>query len=553
MNLSATLLWATQATGVQTNATYLGYVLGFGIAGVVCLGAVRRAEQVEDDDVRRGLVWLLGTTSAWAFLKVAYFTFPGRAAEPVYIAGLIFGFATVWAWLYFCSAYTGRNYHRDSTLRRLGSGVFLSVVAVKVTNPVHGLYFGTARVDDPFAHVAIEHGVFHWTVTGLSYALAAMGVFMLFELYRQSGYDTRPLAVLTGLIAVPVAVDIGVLFTPVLLDVIYAPLGVAVFVVGVLYVYEREFIAVDRADGESDAAIVLNDEGRIRDYTPAAGALFPELEGAIGEPLGAVVPSVAELIERDEQILEDAQAGETRYYLTTTNRVSLGETTETVVLLSDVTRAERRRRELARHNRQLESLASAMTHELRNLLQIIDWRLAAASDRVDDGTVEHESIETAADTNERMADLVEDFTAVAKYGQTVEHVESVDLGTAARDAWRSALTDGMTLRIETDVTVEADPSRLGELFTNAFEFARHNGAETVTVSHTADGFAIEDDGRSLAGDPDRYLAYGEAVPDAESGMKLPNVDTFARVHGWSVAVEDGNDGIRIEITGVRME
>jgi signal transduction histidine kinase len=547
------MFWTVQTVMPQIPTTQLGYVLGFGMAGAICLGAMRRARQVDDDDVRRGLVWLLGTTSVWAFLKVGYLTVPDRAGT-LYTIGLVFGFATVWAWLYFCSAYTGHTYHREPTLRRLSAGVFLSVIAVKFTNPVHELYFETERVAEPFVYVAVEHGIFHWTVTGVSYVLATVGMFMLFERYRQSGYDTRPLAVLTGIIAIPVVVDIGVLFTPGLLNVIYAPLGVALFAVGVLYIFEREFIATNSPESEDDVAIVLSEGDTIRDYTPAARTLFADLAGSMGEPLADVLPSVAAAIESDDQILEDTHAGEQRYYLTTTNRVSLGEATETVVLLSDVTRAEQRRRELARHNQQLESLASALTHELRNLLQIIDWRLAVAADRVNDGTVEHESIETAAKTNDRMSDLVDDFTTVAKYGQTVEGVEWVDLASAAEEGWWNASTDGMELQVETDATVEADPGRLGELLTNAFEFARHNGAETVTVRQTAAGFAIEDDGESLVDDPDRYLAYGEAVPSAESGMKLPNVDTFARVHGWSVALVDRDGGgVRIEVSNVQVE
>jgi len=536
---------------LQANAVEAGYWAAYGLTALLCFAALGRARDVEDDDVRRALVWLLGLTGGWSALKVGFFSLTGAVRRPVYVLGLVLGFATVWAWLYFCSAYTGRTYHRDPTLRRLGAAVFLSVVAVKLTNPLHGLYFTTSMATTPFPHLAIEYGVFHWAVTGLSYALAATGIFMLFELYLESGYNTRPLAVLTGLLAVPVVADVAALFAPWVVDVIYAPLGVAVFVFGVLFVYQRQFLAVEGAGERDDPMIFLDGDDRIQDYTAAATGLFPPLEDADGEPLDDALPDVGALLEGDERILERERDGDTRYYLASVTSVSLGETRETVLVFSDVTTAERRRRELLRHNRQLEDFASALAHELRNVLQIIGWRLATAADRVDEGTVEYESLETASQANERLTGLVDDFTALARYGQTVEGLETVAFRRAVEDAWRNADTGDLDLTVVSDGRVEADPGRTRELFTNAFEFARLNDAGAVTVTLQEEGFTITDDGNPPGDDVEGYFAYGESVPTAEAGMKLPNVRTFARVHGWRVAVDTGyQDGVRLVVDEV---
>src|SRR6056297_2077239 len=193
---------------LQFEPIEISYWVPFLVTALVCFFAVGRAAQIEAPDVRRGLVWLLGTTGVWALFKVGYFLLPRPLKNPAYLVGLVFGFATVWAWLYFCSAYTGRSYHQNRTLRRLGAGIFFGIVAVKLTNPLHGLYFEATFVSTPFEYLAIEHGVFHWTVTGLSYVLATTGLFMLFELYAESGYDTRPLAGLTVLLGLPVLFDI---------------------------------------------------------------------------------------------------------------------------------------------------------------------------------------------------------------------------------------------------------------------------------------------------------------------------------------------------------
>ena len=538
----------------QIEPAAIDYVAVFGFAALACLLSVARAREIEAPDVCRGLVWLLWTTGCWALFQIGFLVLPDPLQEPAYTLGLVLGFATVWAWLYFCSAYAGRGFHRNTTLRRLGAGTFLGVVAVKLTNPIHGLYFTTRDASEPFAHMAIEHGLFHWAVTGLSYVLATVGIFVLFELYFESGYDTQPLGALTGLLAVPITLEVVAIRSDLFVDMIYAPLGVAVFVIGVLFVYERRFLAVQSTGEDDDPIVFLDDRGLIRDYTPAAVETFPVLEGSVGVPLDDRLPDVAATVTGGEEIVAHETEGETRYYFVSTSGVTLGNSEGTLVLFSDVTTAEQRRRELDRHNTQLDGFANALAHELRNMLQIIDWRLAVATDRIEEGTVEYESIESALDANERLADRVDDFTTLARYGQTVERFETVELGAAAENAWWHTDTGEMTLDIERGGEIEADPGRLQELFTNAFQFARLNGAETVTVTLFEDGFAIADDGEPPGEDATGYLEFGESVPDAESGMKLPNVRTFARVHGWRVAVDTGYQaGVRLVVDEVTVD
>jgi len=534
---------------LQFEPTAVAYTGAFTMTGLACLLALVRARGVEADAVRRGLVGLLGTTSAWALLKVVYFVAPDPIRRPAYTAGLVFGFATVWAWLYFCSAYSGRTYHEDRTLRLLGGGFFAAVVAVKLTNPIHGLYFETSVQTTPFNYLAIEHGIFHWTVTGLSYVLAGIGIFMLFELYHNSGYDTRPLGLLTVLLGLPVVFDIVGFVTDSLIEVIYAPLGVAMFVLGALFVYERRFLAVRSTGEDDDAVIFLDEDGRIRDYTPAARDFFPVLASSAGEPIKSVLPRVADIAGRETETLEYKIDGESRYLLTSTSSVTLGDSQGQVLLFSDVTTAEQRRRELERHNEQLEGFASALAHELRNMLQIIEWRLRIAKDRTDGGTVENESVRKAIDANQRLTARVDDFTTLAKYGQTVERLEPVEFETAVNDAWYNVETGEMELTVSNTGTIDADPGRLRELLGNIFVFNHLNGAETVTIELLGSGFTVTGDGEPPGHDIDGYLAFGESIPTAEAGMKLPNAKTFARVHGWRIDIDTAyQDGVRISVS-----
>ncbi len=537
------------SVSLQTTAVAVAYVAGFALTGLIATAAAVRASRIDDGEIRTGLVWLLTATGVWSLLQALFFVAPDPFREPIYTLGLVLGFAAVGAWLYFVSAYTNRSYHRNPSVRRVGVALFLVVTAAKVTNPIHRLYFTVGEETVPFTHMAIELGPLHWIVTGISYSLAATAVFALFDMYVRAGYDVRPLGLLTAVVGLPAGLDVLSATVPGIVSVSYAPIGVAAFAVTALYVYEQRFLAAPETDGE--AVVFLDGNGRVRDYTVPAERLFPEIASARGTALADVLPRVAAATD-EEPIVERRVDGEDRYYLVSETSVQLGESGGRALVFSDVTNTERRRRELSRHNEQLEELASALAHELRNLIQIIDWRLAMAADRTDPGTVASDSIDAAMDANERMADRVDDFTTLAQYGQTVDRLESVELRDAITDAWWIADTGEVELEIVGDATLEADPGRLRELLVNAFVFACRNDADAVTVEALADGFAVVDDGRP-PGDAEGYLAFGESIPDAESGMKLPNARAFARVHGWSVRIDpDYQEGVRLVVSGVQI-
>ena len=341
-------------TAAWTTPAGMAYMSLFFASGIACFAAIPRARTVTDAEIRHGLVGLLATTGLWAVLKTGFFVVPDPFREVLYTVGLISGFATVWAWLYFASAYTGRGLHTNQTLRRLGAGVFLTVVTLKLTNPLHGLYFTTTEKTTPFRHLAIDHGVIHWASTGLSYALAAIGLFMIFELYVESEYDTGPLGVLTGLLALPVSLDLIAIATPRLLNLIYAPIGVAAFAIGVLYLFTDQFLSVQTAARTGAATVIVDDTDRIRDFSAAAVDAFPALEAATGERLADVLPAVAATRDRDGKIIERDGGDGSDYYLVSARSTTLGDSTETVIALADITDRERQRRQLIQRERELD-------------------------------------------------------------------------------------------------------------------------------------------------------------------------------------------------------
>jgi signal transduction histidine kinase len=148
-----------------------------------------------------------------------------------------------------------------------------------------------------------------------------------------------------------------------------------------------------------------------------------------------------------------------------------------------------------------------------------------------------------------MTEIVDDLSTLARFGRTVERTVDVDVATVARRVWGLLATAERTLTIRTDATVEADPTRLELLLERLFEFSTKNGATEVAIDATDTEIVLTDDGAPIASEQVAgAFAYGEAVPDAGSGMSLPIARTIAEAHGWGISIDTAyTDGVRIRI------
>jgi signal transduction histidine kinase len=544
----------TLGTVDPANPTFLAYILAFGIAAVAAFASVARARQIEDPDTRRGMIALLLTSGAWAAAHVGFIAAPTKGvAIAFYDVGLIVGLAAVGPWLYFCSAYTGRSYHRNRTLRRIAISAFLVIVAVKLVNPQQ-LYFSTEFVTTPFPHTTVHNGMLHWLIMGLSYALSIVGFFMLFELFSQVSYRTRPLVVLVGISGLPIVLDLAGSASPAFIDITYEPIGVVAFAVGVLFVYLERFQAV-RLAGERDApVIVLDDSDEIHEYNESARELFPGAlaPDALGRPLDAIVPSVADRLESETTILSVETPKRTRFYRVSTSSFSAGKSKlGRIVSLVDVTHREEYRRELERQNDRLEEFASLVSHDLRNPLTVAKGQIANAR-----GETDREELVEAAAALDRMEALIEDLLTRARQGQPIEEMEPTSVERVAQRAWAMVEANGVALDVPEELTVRADPERLQQLFENLFRNALEHGesVETVTVGGLSDGdgFYVTDDGVGISEeDREDVFESGYTTNEEGTGFGLAIVTDIADAHGWEVTLaESESGGARFEIRGV---
>jgi len=537
------------------NPVFVAYVLLFGIAALACFASLPRARGITNDGTRRGLVALLVTSGGWSVAHLGFLLAPSVELKLVfYHAGLLVGLSTVGPWLYFCSAYTGRNLHKSASIRRAAIAVFLIISLVKVTNPLHQRYFQPEVLVTPFPHLSILSQELHWLAMGLAYALAVIGYFMLFELFRQVGHDTTPLLGLIGLTGLPIVLDALAVVSPTIINITYEPLGVAAFAVGVLFVFIDDFQTVQLTGQQDDPVLVLDDEYRVRDFNTKSKELFPELE--VNEDIETVVPEIAEYIDGEENtIFELETAGGFKYYHLgirpfTTNRSRLG----TSVAFTDVTEREEYRRELERQNERLEQFASMVSHDLRNPLNV-------AQGRVDylQGEDDNEHLAATARALDRMEGLIEDVLALARQGQPIAEREHVTLSAVAEDAWAVVESDTATLTIDSDGTFIADATRLQQLLENLFRNAIEHGGTDVEISvgtiNDGSGFFIADNGAGIpVQDRKKVLESGYSTASEGTGLGLSIVSEIVAAHDWQIDVTSSETGgARFEIAGVQNE
>ena len=225
-----------------------------------------------------------------------------------------------------------------------------------------------------------------------------------------------------------------------------------------------------------------------------------------------------------------------------------GEIVYAVATVEDVTEIDRRQRELAAKNRQLESLASVLSHDLRNPLAVARGYTDLAHETGDLSLLA--KVDAA---HGRMEELVDSLLLLARRGHAIGPKEPVALVTAAYAAWQSVETGNATFDVGTDLeTVVADRVRLQQLFENLFRNSVEHGGEGVTVTvrqlETGEGFSVEDDGPGVPGlgEPTPLGEYLDRT-DTVEGLGLKIVTAIAEGHGWRATVGPGRaGGLRFE-------
>ncbi|WP_256300832.1 sensor histidine kinase [Haloarchaeobius salinus] len=530
---------------------FFSYVVLFALSGVACLGSIPRARTIQHPGTRRAFVAFLASVALWCGGYLGYLLAPTSTSKTaLYVTGFIFAFVAVGAWVWFCAEYTGRSL-QNTPFRYPALAVFLFLIGLKITNPLHNLYFTTEWTTEPFPHLAINHQLLYWVVLGLSYAVIMVGFFMLAERLYQTGTDSRPLVILFGITGVPAVATILSEQSATLLPLMYEPPGVAVFAVGTLFVYFDRFEAIRMTTGTTRPAIYLDQSNRVRDFNHAAETIFPGLPDAVGEPIAVVSERLADHISETE-VVSVTEDGETRYYEVATTPFLSGEVrTGQLVTITDVTERESYRRKLEEKTEQLEALNRVVRHDIRNDMAVVLGWAESLEDHVD--AEGEEALDRVIRSSEHIVELTETARAFIESltDDSVADLKQVDVRTIVEAELTTARETHSAARFEIAGELPAAPVQANEMLSSVFRnllenAVRHNDSATprVTVSGAEHEDSVQirvaDNGPGVPDDrKEQIFGKGEKGIDSPgSGIGLYLAHTLTKQYGGAVWVED---------------
>ncbi|GCF12076.1 hypothetical protein Harman_00110 [Haloarcula mannanilytica] len=212
-------------------------------------------------------------------------------------------------------------------------------------------------------------------------------------------------------------------------------------------------------------------------------------------------------------------------------------------------RLRERERELTRQNNRLEEFAGVISHDLRNPLRVAEGRLELLQEEC-----ENEHLRALDRALNRMDTLIDDLLTLAREGEEIQDLESVEVAALAQRCWHTVETADAALETHTTRKIRADSSRLQQLFENLIRNAvEHGGRDvTVTVGDMEDGFYVSDDGPGIPpNEQEDIFEVGYSTIQDGTGFGLAIVKEIADAHEWELSITDSDaGGLRVEITGV---
>ncbi|TQQ79358.1 ATP-binding response regulator [Halonotius roseus] len=205
-------------------------------------------------------------------------------------------------------------------------------------------------------------------------------------------------------------------------------------------------------------------------------------------------------------------------------------------------RRRRRRAELERQNERLEQFTSVISHDLQNPLSVVTGYLELVSE-----TGDVDRLDPAIEAAERMETMLNELLTLAREGRAVGDTEPVAVDTIVTNAWDGVDTPTATLEtegLEPMESVEADPTRLQEVFENLFRNAIDHVGEDVTVAvrATDGGVVVGDDGEGIPAAEQKEIFDHGYTGGGGTGLGLSIVETIVEGHGWEIGVGDSEAG-----------
>lgn len=536
------------------------HLLSAFLAGFLGYWALRRTEMRS----KRWFGVLMGGLFVWSLVSTAELLVSGQASRTaIKVLYIAVGLTVPLLWVLFTADYTYRSIRTNTGVRIFGA-VYLVLLVTALTNPIHGYYASFVFHQTPFLHTEMVSGPAR--VPGIMYTLAGMGtgIYYLGSLFeRERPQVSSPTVILAGTVLLGAVPFLGSVLGLMPIETYnHTPFGISLFLVSVSYVmfrydfYSLSPIARDLVlDEVNDAMFVLDDQSRLVDHNTAATRVVPDLTAErIGTPFSECH---AELAEQIDELQEERQRevtltvnGDCRHFSVKTSNMAVNsERIGTVILLRDITELRHRERQLERQNKRLDQFASMVSHDLRNPLNVAQLRTEMVAREYDDGNAE-----AAQRALARMETMIDEMLSLARAGRDIEATEQCQLGELVQNAWANVHTADSELEPRVDgTTVEADSSRLSQVFENLFRNAlEHNEKPLVVRVGTlpaGGGFYVEDSGDGIPEDERQdVFEPGYTTSEEGNGLGLVIVSGIVEAHDWSITAAESEDGgARFEI------
>lgn len=494
-----------------------------------------------------------------------------RGLEMVSWTGMI---AAGISYLAFALDYTGRG----PLVRSYGFGLLAVVPAVTIglvlTNPLHELVWSGLRIDPVFgvATVSYEFGpvAYVGVLFGILYATA--GTVLVLETAASYGpvYRTETLwvglsAVLPCLALAAWLFELGTYPQLNLTTIVFFPYlalnAYAVVASGMVELNPSTRRTAQRRAVEdlSDPVLVVNTNGRVVEYNPAAGSTFDLSEECLGISFETVADvdleaTPANRLVTDHGGPENAEFTASVSELTDPSDARVGY----IVVFRDVTERRQRRQQQTVMNRVLR-------HNLRNDLNVASGYVDLSIERTDDETIETHLQRAKAD--------IDDVLALGEKSRALERtIEALDappasvpirplLATLEPDEGRRSRvrTDGAG-RLDIDVPAALELRTHERVFRTLFANLVENGFEhndsdrpRVAIRYVglADGmavFEVSDDGPGIPEHELTVLERGEETPLSHgSGLGLWIATWCATALDGEIEFDSGDDGTTVTV------
>jgi signal transduction histidine kinase len=488
--------------------------------------------------------------------------------------------ASIGSWLVFASLYSRTEFHRHP----LGAAGFLllavSIVVPTSIEPFFSAWYSDATTyTDPIHYVYLEPKLLPLAVAVLMGLLSVVAVGALLVYLagtpRESG--TKVALLVTATTPIPLFLGLGLAGVFPAEQLNHSPYGVLPFnllMTVVLFrfrLFDVQPIARTAVVKHlEDPVFVFDDQRRLTDYNDAAARLLPVDEDEMGEHVEAVLPEISDAVafpdagDTASEQLPLVVDGDRRHFSVNVSRIGGtrgGPADWYSVVLRDVTELERSRAQLATQNERLDQVASTISHDLRNPINVADGYAGILLDRLDADDVDEKvavelrgHVAQIEESNDRMLEIIDDILTIAREGKTVEETEAVTLAAIAEEAWGNVDTGEATMTVVDDCTLQADRSKLLTIFENLFRNSIDHCQSDVAVEvgATDDGFYVADDGPGIPEQHrDQIFEYGYTTGTEGTGLGLSIVRTMAESHGWTVDLDEATDGARFVVsTGV---